>query len=132
MVDFTVGGNNYRSDKMDAFTQFHVVRRLAPIFSSLKDAFSGAAESMDILDSIASAISGMSDSDSEYVLKACLDVVKRQQGQAWAVLRAGGRMMFTDIDLPIMLQITTHILQENIAPFFSGPPASNLEIAEKA
>lgn len=121
MAEFNVGGQTYRSNRMDAFTQFHVMRRLAPIFSNLKDAYAdGSTDLSNGLEAAAKAIGDMTDIDSEYVLKACLDATKRKQGETYASLRAGGRLMFEDIGLQEMMQISWYVLRDNFSPFFSG------------
>ncbi len=121
-MDFTIAGQNYRSGKMDTFIQLHVASRLMPILGNLKEAYaSGSTDFMTGLEAAAKFISAMADADREYVVKACFDVTQRQQGAAWAPLRAGGRMMFEDIDLQTMMQITWQVLQERFSPFFSGP-----------
>lgn len=123
MSDFTISGQNYKSGKMDAFTQFHVSRRLAPVFTDLQSAFTdGAADWTKGVDAAVGAISKMSDADSEYVLKSCLNVTQRQVGQAWSPVQVQGRMQYQDIDMSVMLQIAWRVLQENLSPFLTGLP----------
>lgn len=128
MSDFTIGGLNYRSTRMDAFTQFHVLRRLTPVISSLKD-LATAAPSVDLQASIgplAAAIAAMSDADCNYVLGACLGVVQRQEpgDRGWArIWNADTKhVMFQDIDMAVMLQIALNVLQDAFTSFFSALP----------
>jgi hypothetical protein len=37
LARFKVGDNEYRSDKLDAFAQFHISRRLLPVLTSFGD-----------------------------------------------------------------------------------------------
>jgi hypothetical protein len=123
MAEFTIKGNNYRSGKMDAIKQSHIARRIAPVFGSIQDAFAAAGkpESFTMLDALpimTKIVGEMSDANWEYIVLSCLDVTARQQGQVWAKIRAGGRMMFEDIQLPEMMQIVWSVLNDNLANFF--------------
>lgn len=123
MAEFTISARNYRTGKMDAFTQFHVSRRLAPLFSELKEASSkGNTDLGNGIEAMAKAVSAMSDADSEYILNACLNVTQRQVGEAWTPVRVSGRLMYDDIDLAVLMQIAGRTLFENLSPFFSGLP----------
>lgn len=121
-IEFKIGENTYRAGKMNAMKQFHVARRIAPVVGSLVALTRGAPAMDEILQPIAEAIAKLSDGDCEYVLGACLSAVQRQSGQGWAAVWDSrvGRLMFEDIDLPAMIQIATRVLQDNLAPFFSG------------
>ena len=135
MAEFTVGGQDYRSGKMDAFTQFHVARRLAPIFSAIKAAADmGKTTSLDATIAGAEALSTLSDEQCNYVLAACLTVTQRKQGAAWAPLRVQGRMQFEDVDVTGLTQIAWKVLEDNFTSFFQGmtvtPPVT--EQAPKA
>lgn len=127
MADFEIDGHSYRSGQMPAKTQFHVLRRLAPVLSSLKDLSGltgGNAETMAAsLGPITEAIAKLSDADTEYVLDACLEVTERQQGAGWAKVQTKGarRPMFDDINFAVMLKIAMAVMQDNFSSFF---PAS--------
>lgn len=128
MAEFIVSGINYRSHKMPVMQQFHIARRLAPIFSTL----AGAAAKLQFVDGkivggeeliepVAAGLASLSDADSEFVINACLNVTQRQQAPTlYAPVIAGGRLMFDDIGLKEMMQITWAILQETMTPFFPG------------
>lgn len=123
-----IEGIKYRFGKLDAFQQFHLMRRLAPLLTSVGNAFQGRKPSSqdDILnlivsgmmDSVAHALATMSDEDSNYILFTCLRVVERQQGDAWARLMpvTGNSMMF-QISLPVMFQIVAQVIKENLGNF---------------
>jgi hypothetical protein len=125
MSEFTVAGQRYSFSKLDAFAQFHVARRLAPVFSRIKAAAElGKTKADDAMEAAVLALSSMPEQDCNYVLHACLMSCKRQQGGVWANLTAGStfppRMMFDDIGLAEMMQIAWHVLQGNFESFFSG------------
>lgn len=114
MIEFEVNGVAYRAAKMDAFKQFHVARRLAPVLSGLvgllatvgtpdenapegepqaaQDGDSAVAATKPPVDAIqaltplAEALANMSDEHADYVLKECLRVVTRglDGGTGWA------------------------------------------------
>lgn len=142
-MQFELNGHQYQSGKLDAFKQFHVARRLAPLLSgvsaALKDGIAPPAQAegttpdaavpgpkvefADFLEPMADALAHMPDADCDYVLFTCLSVVQRQQGSGWAKLVAQGSrsMMFEDIDMGEMIGITLKVIQENIGSFFAAP-----------
>lgn len=125
MSDIEFKGQHYRIGRMDARTQFHVSRRLAPLYASIGQAVTSEQEGKNSLSAmfgpIAEALSRMSDEDTDYVLDHCLAVVTRQQGTQFAPVAArGGALMFDDIDMPTMMQLAIAVIQENIGGFFPG------------
>lgn len=141
-MQFELKGHQYQSGKLDAFKQFHVARRLAPLLSGVGAALKGNGEQpkqgdgeaaaaaqkadfSDFLEPMADALAHMPDADCDYILFTCLAVVQRQQGNGWAkVLAQGSRsLMFDDIDMGEMIGITMKVIQENIGGFFSAPGA---------
>ena len=73
------------------------------------------------------ALAALSDADCDYVLDRCLGVVQRLTGTngagAWGdVFNArANRIMFEDIDLMQMMQITAEVLMDNLGGFFATP-----------
>jgi hypothetical protein len=139
MAEFTINGVEYRSGKLTAFTQFHIVRRLTPCLGKLSALASsgvklqfdaeGKVSDMDgdiskVLTPLGEALAVLKDEDVEYVLNACLSVTRRKRagGGAWTLLRVDGTPMFDDLSLPLMLQIAWHVIRENIQDFFSELP----------
>lgn len=124
-MEFTIGEQHYRTAKLDTFRQFHVSRKLLPVLSGLfgKAGMAGAEGQVDvtsIIEGVSTTLAGMPDADCEYVLQACLAVTARQQGNAWArVWDSNSRtLMFDDIDMSVMLQITVKVVQESLGNFF--------------
>jgi hypothetical protein len=129
-VDFEISGSTYRAEKISALKQFHVMRRLLPLLSGLAPALKIAREAKDggtdvmlkMLEPMADILAKMSDEDSDYVIKTCLTGCYKQQGGAFAPITArDGQIMFQDIDMPTMLQITVKAIQENFGGFFTAP-----------
>lgn len=141
MIEFEIAGHGYRSASMPLRTQFHVTRRLAPVlgaigplvkgidFRALKDDPVAQVALFDrvlehVLPGIAETIAAMSDADSDYVINACLQACERRQAVGgWARVMVGSAIMFADLTLPAMMQITYRIMQDTIGPFFGGPPS---------
>ncbi len=127
MADLQIGTETYRTGKLDALKQFHVARRLAPVFFALGEARTNMAaltnpDEGGLLGSfkpVAEAMAGLSDADSEYVLKACLFVCEWQQGNGWQrVMASNGALMNKDLNLQGMMQLTVAVIQENLGSFF--------------
>lgn len=130
-LEFEVAGQRYRAEKLDAFKQLHVSRKIAPIIpkllpmflrfseqkGALKDDLEGMAEAFEPL---AQALAEMPDADCEYVFNACLGMVMRNQQGNWASIWAGGSLMFDDIDLGAMVQITAKVIWDSLGNFTRG------------
>lgn len=116
-----VGGQKYRIGRIDARKQFHVARRLAPLLAGMTGVPDRSAGFAAFLGPLTDALSGMTDSDVDYVLDACLGVCQRIQpnGHPAAVMTRSG-MMFDDIDMGQMIQLAVQVIQQNIGGFFDG------------
>lgn len=137
MAEVTIQGQVYRTGKLNAFQQFHVARRLAPILQSISNVATklpepssaqlGENDTVALLDGLTNVVSRMSDEDCNYVLNACLGACSRQQGAGWARVQAanGGGLMFVDIDMNVMLQLAFATVRENITNFFPVAPAAD-------
>lgn len=151
-MEFEIKGQLYRSGKLDAFKQFHVARRLAPLLSGVSSVLKGSAlppptqkhdgdksqseeapppapapDFADFLEPMADALAHMPDADCDFILFTCLGAAQRQQGNGWAKIVATGTrsLMFEDIDMGVMINITLKVIQENLGSFFSDPAASS-------
>jgi hypothetical protein len=138
-MEFTIKGNVYRTGKLDAFTQLHIVRRLTPCIGKLAALAGGSVKlkygddgkvvDIDgdpdaVLTPLANAITAMSDEDVEYVFNACIEVTERKQaGGAWAALRVKGTTMFDGLTLPVLMQIAYYVVRENLTDFFGELPS---------
>lgn len=122
MAEFEVAGHTYRSGKMNAWTQIHVLRRAAPIVGPIQSLSTGAA-SGEAFVVLANAIASLSDDAMNYILENCLDVVERKQGEAgWAKIKVPNtqRFMFVDIGMREMLAIASHVMRDNYFELFQG------------
>jgi hypothetical protein len=139
--DFSAGGRNFKLNKIDAFKQFHIVRRLGPIIGDIipvakklaavntenkseDQKFEDAAE---LIKPIMAGLSQLSDEDSNRVLLGLLSSVEVQQEPAknWAFIAKGDLFMIQDIDLPVLLQVAGRAFMYNLAGFFAIAPQTS-------
>lgn len=127
MKQIEINGIKYQIGKMDALTQFHVLRRLTPILATagigvaqLKG-MKTADDFMPLLAPITAVVASMSDDDSNYIIFACLSAVKRQvTPESWAPLTSPERrLMYQDIDMVMMLRLGFEVLRENMMGFLT-------------
>ena len=133
--DFEIGGRKFKLSKIDAFKQFHIVRRIAPLLSDLlptmKDVgklkTSTEEEKLEqiskFITPIMNGLSKLSDDDANRVLFGLLGAVEVQQSAGnWARVANDQMLMIQDIDLPVMLQIAGKAFMFNLSGFFAGLP----------
>ena len=132
MVEFELNGNKYRMGKMDAFKQFHVSRKIAPIIPTLVPVFVRLSKDKKLTDDLgafsellgpfAEGIASMSNDDSEYIIATCLAVVSRESNGNWAAVwnKGANSCMFDDMDLGVMMQIVIKVVQDSLGPFIQG------------
>jgi hypothetical protein len=117
-MSISIDGIEYKAGKIDARKQFHIVRRLAPVMSSIAPE---ASKGGDVFSAMADAISKLSDDDADYVIFGLLETVTRKQpnGLGWAKCTTGKVLVFDDIGMSAMLKLAYHSFQENMTDFFS-------------
>lgn len=129
MIEFELNGVQYRADKLDAFKQLHVSRKIAPTVPKLIPVFVALQKSgkddmgvlADAAGPFAEALAAMPNADVEYVVKACLGVVKRGQGGMFSPMVApDGTPMFSDMGLGDLLPIVARVLRESLGNFIQG------------
>lgn len=131
-MEFELQGNSYRVAKIAAREQFHIMRRLAPVFGSVAPvAQNGGVEAIQPL---AEAIGALSDENADYVLFGLLKAVQRKEahGLGYSPICSGNTLMYDDISMPVMLQLAWKALQHNGADFFAALPSGLKEAAQKA
>ena len=114
-----IGEHNYQIGRMDAFTQFHVARKLSPALGLIDGLVAKKNEGKDFTVLALLIMNQLGDSDVEYVMNKCLAIVHRQQPTGWAKLTAGaGQIMFDDTTLDELLNISVAVIVENLGDFF--------------
>lgn len=124
MKEVTIGTVPYRTQPLDVFVQFDLVRKLLPAlvpFAKLRD--QSAREDMTaVLGPIATALSTMSQEDSRFIIYACLGVVQKNIGNnQWAAVKATGAntLMEGDMSLATMMSLVKLVIEDNLANFFA-------------
>lgn len=132
--EFKIGEHSFKVGKMNAFKQFHVVRRLAPILGDLipimqkLEKMPAAARDEAMLEMLSPALTGLSklsDEETNKILLSLLECVHVQQGPAWAAVVLDGKLMFEQFDLPVLLQAAGKAFAHNLSGFFQGLPQSS-------
>ncbi len=131
-VEKEINGHIYSFRKLDTFTQFHVVRKLSPafmLFADLADKNANFNElDIEAIMPIMEFISTMKEEDVNYLLKVCLNVVARknpQSGDLQKILAGGNlQLMFQDIDLSTMIQLTVQVIMGSVGNFYNSPLGS--------
>lgn len=146
-----VNFEEFKFDKLDAITQFHIVRRVAPVIGELLAVLSNASikqegpvtlSSIDFdklakdLGPVLGALSKLPDDDVNYVLYSLLKAVNRKNaGGGWSrVLTDTNHFMFQDIkdSLPVMFQLAMKSFQNNLQGFISALPSGLQEGARQS
>jgi hypothetical protein len=139
MNEIELNGSKYQYGKLDALTQFHVARRLMPFFATLLEAVTDLRKSLPAdfdfksatLEDVSSKVnifevaagpisdvlSKMSDEDVDYIIKRCLTVCRKLQGDSWAVIIVKNQFMF-ELDLPTMIGLVIAVAQGFLGSLF--------------
>lgn len=136
--DFTIGDKKFKLNKIDAFKQFHIVRRIAPILADVLPILGKISKPANIeglsetekFDEFAkmaaplmNGLSKLSDEDSNKVLLGLLSAVEIQQEAGnWAKVATDGSIMFSNLELPVLLQLAGKSFAFNMSGFFSMLP----------
>lgn len=135
--EFDIGGRKFKLCKIDAFKQFHIVRRIGPIMSELLPAVASMAkqkgarklsdaESLEqagkVFAPIMNGLSKLSDEDADRVLFGLLSSVEVQQSAGnWAKVSTDSMLMMQDMDLPTLVQAAGKAFMYNLGSFISAP-----------
>lgn len=138
--DFEIGQRKFKLSKLDAFKQFHIVRRLGPLLADLLPAMKGVQkvqssklseeEKFDQMAAMAApfmtGLSKLSDADADLVLMGLLSSVEVQQATGnWARIAQSNMVMIQDLELPVLLQIAGRAFMFNLSGFFSALPQAS-------
>lgn len=127
VLEFAVGEHTYRAGKLDAVSQLHIVRRLAPILATLRSvAAEGVGE--DALQKAVAALGEISDEAVEYIIAKCLAKVQRKRpgDTGWTAIwnASARRPQFDDLGGFEVLTITSKVVMAEMGPFFEGLASS--------
>jgi len=131
-LEFDLAGHTYKAGRLDAMTQLHVVRRLAPILTTLRAvAEEGAGRNVSpeaALQRAVEALGEVSDNAVEYVIARSMERVQRKidgdRGWVPAWNKAAGKPQFDDIGGIHLLTIASRVVMNELGPFFDGLASS--------
>ena len=134
MSELTVGEKQYVTGKVDTFTQLHLARKLGPSIPIVEGLIDPRNAEKDKAVLTVLMLSHISDVDAEFVIRKCLSVVHRRQGDGKPakVQSPDGTLMFDDITLSQMLELTVAVIEENLGDFFRTALASMAAQPEQA
>lgn len=130
--EIELDGKLYKIQSMNVFTQFHVARRLAALAPAILMYLQTPIEDRNnlvLFYSMTDAFASMPETDVNYILTNCLNVVLRKQESGWAKVQTEIGMMFDDISMPQMLKLTWEVIMKDIASFFPTAPL-NLDVVK--
>lgn len=133
-MDFEQGGKSYRVRKLDARSQFNIVKRLAPFLGAVVPVVQdGASSPADAVKALGNALADMPDDRSDHVLFGLLAAVTRKQegGLGYAPVCNGTVMVYDDVDLVGMLTLAWQALSFNLSGFFDALPSGLKEAIPK-
>jgi hypothetical protein len=137
-TEFEINGRKFKLNKIDAFKQTHILKRMAPILSELvphlKEISKDAKEPEKITEADSwvmlskllgpamTGLSKLSDADSDFVLHNLLASVEVQQSSGnWAKVSTPTMLMMQDLELPMITQIASKAFMFNCSGFFFVP-----------
>jgi hypothetical protein len=142
MAEFDTGGNHYRTDKMSARDQLHLLRGLGPLFAPMARAalleVSGdeATRRVDLMIPFFEAFSKMEERDVNTLVNKCFGVVRRRvsggngTSQYGPPMFTGQRDQYEDLSLGDLMTICWEVVQENLGGFFATAPGSAIQATQ--
>jgi hypothetical protein len=132
MGQVTIDGKAYDIGRIDTFKQLDIARRWSPVLVNLgliAHSGKGPPDPQAIYKAMMLFSRGIPQEDQDFVMASCLSVVTRQadNGQGWQPVREpqSGRLMFDDMDVMTVLQLTWRVLEAHRLPeFFYSPPSN--------
>lgn len=135
MSHIEISGQKYRAEKMAPRQQFHLLRRLTPLMTSIGGAAMGLldetkpkeevfADIAACIGPMAEQLASMSDETVDYVLDACLTHVQRYEpsGETWHPIYVpqprGAIRMYQDLDGAGELRLCGEVIRVNLTGFF--------------
>lgn len=134
-LDFELDGYNFQAQRLDAFKQLHLSRKLAPLLPPLAPLIVRAAQTgvagnvlelAELAEPFALALAQMKDDDAESVLTMTLLSVRVQtdaQKNVWMPLWVAGAKQAAVVelnDLARLLPIALRVINYNLGNFIGG------------
>src|SRR4051812_15311870 len=136
MAEFETGGFAYRTSKMSAREQLHLLRGLGPLFAPMAQmalldgsGISAAERQLMFMTPFFDAFAKMEQGDVDVLVNRCLANTRRRIGENGSTQYSpplfnvqAGREQFDDLDLSSMMTICWEVIQENLGGFFAIAP----------
>jgi hypothetical protein len=131
MAEFESGGFHYRTDKMNARDQLHLLRALGPLFAPMARAAimettaDEATRRLDMMIPFFEAFSKMEKREVDGLVDRCFGVVRRRvaggngNSQYGPPLFTGSRDQYEDLGLGDLMTVCWEVVQENLGGFFA-------------
>ena len=123
-MEFELNGHTYTIGSMDVFSQLQIARKFAATSTVINTLMDEKNKDKDTTLLVTILLSYLSDEDSEFVVKKCLSVVSRRDGDKYAKIMSTGGLMYSDIGLSEMLAITKAVIIGVLGDFFGTALAS--------
>ena len=112
-------GNYVTTGKLSAKTQLKISRKLSPAIPLVDGMLNSENADKDKKLIALFMLARIPDEDSEAVVDTCLGLVFRRQESGLAKVQAtNGTLMFDDLTLSDLLEITASVIAENLGDFF--------------
>lgn len=138
-----LGEHEYQIGRLDCFDAMHVARLVSPLLpaffsevfgrvldlvhkskdengATLDDIFAEVGEVIALCEPLAYRVASMDRESFESVVKTCLSCVERKTGKTYGRVYVNGNMMFADMEMNEILQLTIKVIDRELRPTIVG------------
>lgn len=138
-----LGEREYQIGRLDCFDAMHVARLVSPLLpaffgqifgrvldlvqkskdansATLDDIFSEVGEVITLCEPLLYRVASMDRESFESVVKTCLSCVERKTGKTYGRVFVNGNLMFADMDMNEILQLTIKVIDRELRPTIVG------------
>lgn len=128
-MQFELNEKTFKINDIPTETQFHLLRKLAPVIEPLmKAAKKEGSDEMEIVSGLADIISEMEDSRADFCLYTLLDAIsiKEDKGIAWSriVAPCKTRLAYSNINVLEMMTLAYRSFIHNFKDCFQSLPSN--------
>lgn len=122
MADFEYNDHTYRLATLDAMTQLHIAKRIAPLIGAFQIGLAAEEGERDeaLTKAVFGALGEIPDESVEYIVGKCLNGCLRLGGEKPVRIWNGGRLQFEDIGAAGMMKLTTETIKDQLSDFFTA------------
>ena len=120
MIERELNGAQYVvTSKLSTFAQLHLARKLGPAIPLIEGLTSDSNKGKDKGILAVLMFSHIPDADVDHITRVCLATVFRvQDGKRVRITTSDGELMFDDISMNDMLELTIEVVDWNLGDFF--------------